>query len=256
MQLNFAMTTIPTILLWVLGLLIFGIGGFLGYFNMNIEARKKIETMEMNVEITRADAEKKLAEAQLLKSQLPEGVAEPSLLRIKADKAIEMDGAVLAQAKFSAEKRKRLLELVSLLRPYLDTPIQPAQSAQPVSSTPAAEPAPVRMAAAQTPSLQNPSITSSLMNVAAGQPAKKKDAEQEFKLLSIVQQIDSVLQRRIINTPLEDRGIRLTDSPQGTVEVYIGLQKYDSIDDVPDEVVKSAIRAAIAEWEKKYVPGM
>jgi len=253
MQLNFAMTTIPTILLWVLGLLIFGIGGFLGYFNMNIEARKKIETMEMNVEIAKADAEKKLAEAQLLKSQLPEEVAERSLLRIKADKAIEMDGAVLTQTGFSADKRKRLLELASLLRPYLDAPIQPAP---PSSPAPVVEPAPIRMAAAQTPSLQTPSIASSLMNVAAGQPVKKKDAEQEFKLLSIVQQIDTVLQRRILNTPLEGHGIRLTDSPQGTVEVYIGLQKFNSIDDVPDEAVKSAIRAAIAEWEKKYVPGM
>jgi hypothetical protein len=32
------------------------------------------------------------------------------------------------------------------------------------------------------------------------------------------------------------------------------LQKFDAIDDVPDETVKAAIRAAIAEWEKKYTP--
>ncbi len=32
-------------------------------------------------------------------------------------------------------------------------------------------------------------------------------------------------------------------------------KKFDTIDDIPDANIKSAIRAAIAEWEPKYVPG-
>ncbi|MFN3491827.1 MAG: hypothetical protein ACK40V_06365, partial [Anaerolineales bacterium] len=83
---------------------------------------------------------------------------------------------------------------------------------------------------------------------------KKLDPEQEFKLLSIVQQIDSVLQKKLAGTPLEDAGIRLQESPHGSVEVYVGLQKYESVDDVGDEKIRSVIRAAIAEWELKYVP--
>jgi hypothetical protein len=87
-------------------------------------------------------------------------------------------------------------------------------------------------------------------------PIKKPEVEKNIASLSIVQQIDTVLQERMINTALAKRGIRLQESIQGGAEVYVGLQKFDSVDDVPDEVIKTAIRAAIAEWEKKYTPGM
>jgi hypothetical protein len=65
-----------------------------------------------------------------------------------------------------------------------------------------------------------------------------------------------VLQKRIANTPLASRGVSLMESVTGGVNVYIGVSRYEGIDDVPDEEVKSAIRAAIAEWENKYTPGV
>lgn len=257
MQLNFAMTTVPTIVLWIVGLLIFGIGALLGYFNMNIEARKKLDSAETNAQIIRADAEKKLADAERkleeiksLQTQLPGVVVDPGMLRIKKDRSIEMDGADLT-GSLSAEKKKRLIELVSLLRPFLEAPTsQPASPASTISppTTPPAAPAAVSPASPPKPA----SILGGLIN---SQPAKK-DPETEFKLLSIVQQIDTVLQKRLEGTPLAGQGIRLQDSPQGGVEVYIGIQKFDTIDDVPNETIKKAIRAAVAEWEQKFTPGM
>jgi hypothetical protein len=87
-------------------------------------------------------------------------------------------------------------------------------------------------------------------------PAKPAD-EREFRSLSIVAQIDTVLQARLEDSPLADKGIRLIErTALGGVEVYVGHQKYPSLDDVPDQQIKTAIRAAIAEWEKKYTPGM
>jgi hypothetical protein len=84
---------------------------------------------------------------------------------------------------------------------------------------------------------------------------KKPEPEKNINSLSIVQQIDMVLQERLLNSPLTGRGIRLQESIQGGVEVYVGLQKFHAVDDVPDEEIKTAIRASIAEWEKKYTPG-
>ena len=65
-----------------------------------------------------------------------------------------------------------------------------------------------------------------------------------------------VLQERLLNSPLAGRGIRLQESIQGGVEVYVGLQKFHAVDDVTDDEVRNTIRAAIAAWEKKYTPGM
>jgi len=73
---------------------------------------------------------------------------------------------------------------------------------------------------------------------------------------SIVSQIDTILQSRISGTPLEDRGVFLAQSAEGGVMVYVGLTKYMGVDDVPDADIKSAIRAAITEWENKYTPGL
>lgn len=73
---------------------------------------------------------------------------------------------------------------------------------------------------------------------------------------SIVAQIDSILQERLAGTHLEERGVFLAQSPEGGVAVYVGLTRYNGIDDVPDPEIKAAIRAAIAEWETKYTPGL
>lgn len=250
---NFAMTTVPTILLWVIGLIVFGVGAFLGYVNMNIDARKKIEMAENNAQIIRTEAEKKLEEAKKLG-----GVDTPSLLRIKNDTVgmvVEMDGKILS-TPLSAEGKKRLLELISVFRPFID-----GQTQQPVVkpvvqkaasdslTVPPPVPATVNRSAPSTEvkpvSILNPGV-----------PPKKLDPEKEFALLSIVQQIDSVLQKKLEGTPLEGAGIRLQESANGDLEVFVGLQKFTSIDDVTDEKIKSVIRAAIAEWESKYVPGM
>jgi hypothetical protein len=70
-----------------------------------------------------------------------------------------------------------------------------------------------------------------------------------------VSQIDMILQERLAGTELEERGIFLAQSMEGGVIVYVGLTRYNGIDDVPDPEIKAAIRAAITEWEKKYTPG-
>ena len=48
----------------------------------------------------------------------------------------------------------------------------------------------------------------------------------------------------------------MMESPSGGVSVYVGVNRYEGIDEVPDDAIKAAIRTAIAEWEKKYTPGM
>ena len=65
-----------------------------------------------------------------------------------------------------------------------------------------------------------------------------------------------ILQAQLLGTPLEDRGVFLAQSPEGSVMVFVGLTKYMGVDEVPDPEIKAAIRAAITEWENKYTPGL
>lgn len=85
--------------------------------------------------------------------------------------------------------------------------------------------------------------------------AAQAELDKSIRAMSIVNQIDTVLQARLVGTPLEKAGIRLQESPEGGVEVIVGIETFPTVDDVRDAVIKREIRAAIAEWEDKYVPG-
>jgi hypothetical protein len=156
---------------------------------------------------------------------------------------LNMDGQRVDTSAMPAEQRKRLITILTQMRPWLEAPKSTAPPAQP------------RPAPASTPSLSSkPALAPS----PAPKPAVPAPAEEDRPANpgSIVAQIDSVLQARLAGTALADKGIWLQESPEGGVIVWVGINKYESIDDVPDEQIKTAIRAAITEWENKYTPGL
>lgn len=253
MQLNFTETTLPTLALWGIGLVAVIIGFLIGYIDSNLRSAKLIESAEEKADIVRAEAEKRLAEAEALKTQISNSMDDPGLLRLKnknGTTSLELDGILLNVKNISADQKKRLIELLSVIRPWLEAG-QPIQSSPVVSNPtvianppqPAPQPAPVKPASsALSPS---PTLPLPVTNL----------TEREFKALSIIAQIDHVFQTRIAGTAYEAMGIRVMEGAVGSVEVKIGSNKYPSIDDVPDAGIKQAIRAAIAEWENKYTPG-
>lgn len=274
MQVDFATTTIPTILLWGLGLLIFLIGGAIGYFNINLDANKKFEESEQKIQTLKAeadrriaDANKKLEEARALEAEFkkaPAIVEAPSLLRLKSDDGlrvqIDMDGQPLT-APLTPDRRKRLIELLSHIRPWLEGGVVESQPVKPIApppvvSKPVTKVPPPPVPRPVTPTSVVPAEVKPVPLAISLAPNKPKpDPELEFKLLSMVQQIDRVLQTHIAGTPLAEIGLSLQDTLQGGLEVHIGSTVYETIDDVPDANIKATIRAAIAEWEQKYVPG-
>jgi hypothetical protein len=220
------------------------IGWLIGFFDSNMRTAKKIQAAEVRAETAEKAAERKTAEANEKISAA--GTAkpdDPGLLRIKNNNgryALEMDGALITDA-LSLDKKKRLIELITVFRPYLEggQPSQAApQSNAPIHTPP--QPASVQAADFSLPPL----------------PEVKPLDDKAIRALSIVAQIDTVLQKKLVDTPLAEKRIRLTQSSIGGVEVYVGASKYPSIDDVPDTAIKSVIREAVAEWEQKYTPGM
>jgi len=68
---------------------------------------------------------------------------------------------------------------------------------------------------------------------------------------SMVQAIDEILQERLENSPLKNKGIKLIEQPPVGVVVWVGLEHYNGVEDVPDEEVKAMIRSAVSIWEEK-----
>ncbi|MGB9800956.1 MAG: hypothetical protein ACPLUL_12765 [Thermanaerothrix sp.] len=66
---------------------------------------------------------------------------------------------------------------------------------------------------------------------------------------SIVEQIDAILQELLATSPYADRRVRLVEEPQHGVVVWVGLERYGSIDDVPDEGIRALIQEAVRRWE-------
>ena len=189
-------------------------------------------------------------------------VDDPGLLRIKNENGafqLDLDGKRVNPTMISPDQRKRLIEILNVMRPWLEgrataSPASSGTLAEPIRSTPP-EPLPSRpvpMQPAPVPVRPTPAVQPT-----SPKPATiAKEDRPVAPANSIVSQIDSVLQARLAGTRLEERGIFLTESPEGGVSVYVGLTRYNGIDDVPDPEIKTAIRAAIKEWEDKYTPGL
>lgn len=139
---------------------------------------------------------------------------------------LEMDGQrIESKEMLLPEQHRRLVNLLLELRPWLEAaPDLPP--ARPGQEQPAKPPIPAKT---KEPKVEQP----------AAAP------------LSIVAQIDQILQDRLAGTPLAGKGIQLQESPEGGVIVSVGLQRFEGIDAIPDPQVKAAIRQAVEAWEKK-----
>jgi hypothetical protein len=247
---NFTPVVIPLVALLI--------GWVIGFFDSNRRTEKKIRQAEQSAKTAIQSAEDRLAQTIAQKAEsptLPYAVDDPGLMRIKNENGIltlDLDGERMIPNALTAEQRRRLVEMLSAIRPWLEgkPAIAPASMTPPKPApTPIVTPPPPS-ATAQIPAAPAPATNK-------GTSSKKKKAEEpELPPTSIVGQINLILQAQIANTPLAARGVTLLESAIGGVNVYVGTNKYEGVDDVPEEEIKTAIRAAIAEWEKKYTPGL
>jgi hypothetical protein len=176
-------------------------------------------------------------------------LGEVTALSLNVDPAqklhLDLDGARLLFESITPEQRRRLIQLLSQIRPFIEggavapAPKEPMRT--PITAPPGAMLVPdIR----ETPKVD---IIKG-MRIAIESSVIKKMPEE--KPISIVALIDKVLQKRLMGTPLALREIRMEEGPIGEVIVCVGKQKFDGIDAVPDAEVQSAIRAAIEEWNK------
>jgi len=192
---------------------------------------------------------------------------DPESMRI----IVEMNGQTVSSAFELTDSQRAILQnTIQDLRTWLGQPASVGQS--PVSSAWQAadltEPRPIQSDYTSIPSSTLPSFpqtTESAPTVRSGKPAKSIlnpvnilvraiDAERpkiSQNPKSIVSQVNDILQEKIKGTPLAQRGIELTENPDHTMLVVVGLNRYEGVEVVPDEEIKALIRHCVSEWSNQ-----
>ena len=135
---------------------------------------------------------------------------DPGVMRIKNENgqlALDLDGARVDTNSFSADQRKRLIEIISSVRPWLESksaPVPITNQPQPQQLQSIAPPPPVQPINPPTP-----------INPLAPKPATiAKEDRPSTPATSMIGQIDSILQEHLAGTPLEERDVFLKDIRQ------------------------------------------
>ncbi len=166
-------------------------------------------------------------------AQLWRGETAPSL-------QVEMEGRRFVKAsEMDAETRART---VNLLREWV-TWLGFNQAAAPAPARPSA-PAPAPRPAVQAKPAAAP---------AGAAPAIPAEGEVKptSTTRSMVDQVDDILREMQADLPSNVERVKLRGDPQHGITVWIGLEHYDGIDNVPDEQARQLVKRAVAEWERR-----
>jgi hypothetical protein len=190
---------------------------------------------------------------------------------------VTWDGQVVSLASaLTFEQRNKVQSLVLDLNAWLGVPIVAAAPPRPAEVTPEplpfALPSPILFTASgsQPPAaaVVTPPVSSLPIGVPGPTGSEKplkfsmnpadmvqtvKEAWDKPKVAapgpkSIIAEVDTILQQKVIGTPFEKRGIRLLEKLDHTMLIEVGLNKYDGIDAIPSEDIRDLIRACVAEW--------
>ncbi len=75
--------------------------------------------------------------------------------------------------------------------------------------------------------------------------------EPEVKPLSLISEIDDILQEKLSDSPLSEKGIKLTENHKKEITIWVGLKSYPAIEDVPDPEIQAIIKESVQDWENQ-----
>jgi hypothetical protein len=104
------------------------------------------------------------------------------------------------------------------------------------------EPAP------QTPIQPQPPIKDDLE---APEIVSEEEGEPEVKMLSVIDEVNDILQKKLHGSPLAGKGIHLMENHNKEIRFWVGLNSYNDVDEIPDEEVRQIIDDSVREWEER-----
>lgn len=177
--------------------------------------------------------------------------------------SVQVNGKTLtSQSDLTPTSREELAHRLEMLENWLNAgklhqagiEEKPTQAGQSAST---AQPATSRSPAAKAilDSSAERERSASLNPLAVFTRALTSEVRKPQPVQSLAAQIDAILQEKLEESTLSARGIRLQEHPQHGLIVQVGLNRYNSIDEVPEKEIRDFIRAAIGEWEKQAGAG-
>jgi hypothetical protein len=76
------------------------------------------------------------------------------------------------------------------------------------------------------------------------------EEDEEAKMLSVVDEVNNILQRKLIGSPLAGKGIHLMENHNNEIRFWVGLNSYNDVEDIPDPEVRKIIDESVKEWER------
>ena len=167
--------------------------------------------------------------------------------------ALRMDGSPLVVGQVTVGQRKRLVWLLNLIRPWVETAPLPAAAGE--GPAPSRSPELVDREASRgegAPAAKPPKPPG--LDMLRGMRSIMHNAvitEQPSQGTGILSQIDAILQQKLASSAYGGTYVSLEEGPAGEVVVVVGAQRYSGIEAVPDPAIQGLIREAISEWEKR-----
>jgi hypothetical protein len=80
--------------------------------------------------------------------------------------------------------------------------------------------------------------------------AAEEEGEPEVKMLSVIEEVNDILQKKLHGSPLAGKGIHLMENHNKEIRFWVGLNSYNDVDEIPDSEVRQIIDDSVREWEE------
>lgn len=79
------------------------------------------------------------------------------------------------------------------------------------------------------------------------------EGEPEVKMLSVIEEVNEILQKKLHGSPLAGKGIHLMENHNKEIRFWVGLNSYNDVEEIPDPEVRQIIDDSVREWEENRV---
>ncbi len=82
------------------------------------------------------------------------------------------------------------------------------------------------------------------------EPEPGEEVEPKVKMLSVIDEVNEILQKKLHGSPLAGKGIHLMENHNKEIRFWVGLNSYNDVEEIPDPEVRQIIDESVREWEK------